>query len=89
MLENRRDGSSTYYPYHHNNRSNKVSRLNGENIAGAAFLFLSFLFIMASQVNAVFALLYPVYYILIATGIALILIGYRTWGNNKKSISYL
>lgn len=56
-----------------------VSRFNGENIAGAAFLFFSFLLMMAGQVNAIFGLLYPVYYILSAAGVALLFIGYRTW----------
>jgi len=58
-----------------------MSRLNGENIAGAAFLFFSALLMAAGQVNAVFGLLYPVYYILAATGAALVLLGYRTWRN--------
>lgn len=57
------------------------SRLNGENIAGAAFLFFSFLFMLAGRVNAVFALLYPVDYLLAAIGITLVLFGYRTWRN--------
>jgi uncharacterized membrane protein YfcA len=59
--------------------SNVPSRFNGENIAGAAFLFFSFLFMAAGQVNAVFALVYPVDYMLVAVGVALVLLGYRTW----------
>jgi len=55
------------------------SRLNGENIAGIAFLFFSVLFMAAGQVNTVFAVIYPVDYMLVAFGIALILLGYRTW----------
>jgi hypothetical protein len=56
-----------------------ISKLNGENVAGAAFLFLSFLFLVAGTVNAVFALIYPVCYLLVAIGIALLALGYRTW----------
>ena len=60
-------------------RIGKTSRLNGENIAGAAFLFFSFLFIAAGQVNAVFAVLYPADYLLAAIGVVLVVLGYRTW----------
>jgi hypothetical protein len=49
-----------------------MSKLNGENIAGAAFLFFSALLMYAGQVNAVFGKLYPAYYILVAAGIALV-----------------
>jgi hypothetical protein len=36
-----------------------TSKLNGENIAGAAFLFFSALLTYAGQVNVVFGKLYP------------------------------
>lgn len=61
-----------------------MSRLNGENIAGAAFLFFSALLMAAGQVNAVFGLLYPAYYILAAAGAALVFLGYRTWRNEAE-----
>lgn len=61
-----------------------MSRLNGENIAGAAFLFFSALLMAAGQLNAVFDLLYPVYYILAAAGAALVFLGYRTWRNEAR-----
>lgn len=63
------------------------SRLNGENIAGAAFLFLAFLFFAAGTVNPVFALIYPVNYLLVAIGAGLVLLGYRTWRNRSRSLS--
>lgn len=53
-------------------------KLNGENIAGAAFLFFSALLMYAGQVNAVFGKLYPAYYILAAAGVVLVFLGYRT-----------
>ncbi len=53
-------------------------KLNGENIAGAAFLFFSALLMAAGQVNAVFGKLYPAYYILASAGVALVFLGYRT-----------
>jgi hypothetical protein len=55
-----------------------MSKLNGENIAGATFLFFSALLMYAGQVNAVFGKLYPAYYILAAAGIGLVFLGYRT-----------
>lgn len=55
-----------------------MSKLNGENIAGSAFLFFSALLMYAGQVNAVFGKLYPAYYILVAAGAALVFLGYRT-----------
>jgi hypothetical protein len=67
----------------------RPSRLNGENIAGAAFLFFSFLFMAAGQVNAVFAVLYPADYLLVGIGAALVLLGYRTWRNEMKKVRSL
>jgi len=64
----------------------RPSRLNGENIAGAAFLFFSALFMLAGQVNGVFAVLYPVDFMLLAFGIGLIALGYRTWRNELKRV---
>lgn len=57
------------------------SRLNGENIAGTAFLFFSVLFMAAGAVNAIFATLYPVDFMFIAIGAALEVLGYRTYRN--------
>jgi hypothetical protein len=55
-----------------------MSKLNGENIAGAAFLFFSALLMYAGQVNVVFGKLYPAYYILVAAGVVLVFLGFRT-----------
>ena len=63
-----------------------MARLTGENMAGAAFLFFSALLISAGQVNAVFGKLYPATYILVATGIALVFLGYRTARNDEKAL---
>lgn len=60
------------------------SRLNGENVAGAAFLFFSFLFFAAGAANPVFESLYPADYLLAAIGVALLLLGYRTWLNERR-----
>ncbi|HEX7031814.1 MAG TPA: hypothetical protein VF172_02325 [Nitrososphaera sp.] len=61
-----------------------MSRLNGESVAGVAFLFFSALLMAAGQVDGAFGLLYPAYYILAATGVALVLLGYRT-GRNEAA----
>ena len=61
--------------------SNLPSRFNGETIAGAAFLFFSLLFMMAGLVNSVFAVVYPVDFMLLAVGAALEVLGYRTHRN--------
>jgi len=61
-------------------------KVNGENMAGAAFLFFSALLISAGQVNAVFGKLYPAYYILVGAGIALVFLGYRTSRNDEKAL---
>lgn len=63
------------------------SRLNGENIAGAAFLFFSFLLMLGGQMNAVLGLLYPAYYILVAAGTGLVVLGYRTYRSEQKRSS--
>ena len=64
----------------------RPSRLNGENIAGAALIFFASLFIAAGQVNAVFAVLYPADFLIIGFGVGLLILGYRTWRNeNRKS----
>ena len=55
-----------------------MAQLNGQNVAGAAFLLFSALLLYAGQVNSVFGKLYPAYYILLAAGTALVLLGYRT-----------
>lgn len=55
-----------------------MAKLNGENVAGAAFLLFSVLLMAAGQVNVVFGKLYPAYYLLAAAGAGLVLLGYRT-----------
>ena len=63
---------------------NKPSRLNGENLAGAAFLFFAFLLMLGGQLNPVLGLLYPAYYILVAAGAGLVMLGYRTYRNQLR-----
>lgn len=61
-----------------------MERINGETIAGCALAFLAILFIYAGQVNAVWAIALPADYVLLAAGIALIVLGrYTTMKSNR------
>ena len=55
-----------------------MGRINGENVAGAVFLVFSGLFLAAGTVNPVIASVREVFYVLVAAGIALVFLGYRT-----------
>ncbi|AIC14607.1 hypothetical protein [Nitrososphaera viennensis] len=61
-----------------------MSKINGENVAGAAFLFLASLFLAAGTINPVIASVAVVFYILAAAGAALVLLGYRTYRNEVR-----
>lgn len=62
-----------------------MGKINGENVAGAAFLFLSSLFLAAGMVNPIIASVAVVFYIFAAAGAALVLLGYRTYRNEAIS----
>lgn len=64
-----------------------MSRVNGENVAGVAFLFFSSLFLAASTVDPVIASVRVVFYVLVAAGIALVILGYRTYQHEQKIIT--
>lgn len=61
-----------------------MGRINGENVAGAAFLVFSGLFLAASIVNPVIASVRVVFYVLVAAGIALVLLGHRTYRHEQQ-----
>lgn len=63
-----------------------MGKINGENVAGAAFLFLSSLFLAAGVVNPIIASIAVVFYIFASAGAALVLLGYRTHRNETLSI---
>ncbi|HKU49660.1 MAG TPA: hypothetical protein VJP79_06895 [Nitrososphaera sp.] len=50
-------------------------RINGETIAGIALVFLAGLFIWASTMNPVWAIILPVDYVILAIGIGFIVVG--------------
>jgi hypothetical protein len=59
-----------------------MERINGTTIAGIAFVFLAFLFMIAGTVNAVWALLFPADFLILAIGIALMILG--IWTTRKS-----
>lgn len=61
-----------------------MGRINGENVTGAAFIFLSILFLAAGTVNPVIASVTVVFYVLVAAGVALALLGYKTYLQEQK-----
>lgn len=61
-----------------------MGRINGENVAGAALLFFSSLFLAAGMVNPVIASVREVFYVLVAAGIGLVFLGYRTYKNEQR-----
>jgi multisubunit Na+/H+ antiporter MnhG subunit len=62
-----------------------MGKVNGENVAGAAFLFLAGLFLVAGTVNPIISSVSVVFYIFIAAGVALVFLGYRTYQNELKT----
>ncbi|MCI0557647.1 MAG: hypothetical protein MN733_04070 [Nitrososphaera sp.] len=58
-----------------------MTKLNGENIDGVAFLFFSTLLISSGQINTMFRKVYPTYYNLVAAGISPVFLGYKVSGD--------
>ncbi len=61
-----------------------MGRVNGENVAGVAFIFFASLFLAASTVNPVIASVMQVFYVMVAAGVALVILGYRTHLHERK-----
>ncbi|HEX9320386.1 MAG TPA: hypothetical protein VF884_15745 [Nitrososphaeraceae archaeon] len=55
-----------------------MERINGETIAGIAFVFLSILFFYAGSVNSIWAIIIPADFLILAIGCALIILGIIT-----------
>jgi hypothetical protein len=62
-----------------------MSKINGENIAGTAFLFLAALFLAAGMVNPVVASVAIVFYLIAAIGAGLVFLGYRSYHSEVLS----
>lgn len=63
-------------------------RINGEIIAGIALMFLAILFIWASTMNPVWAIILPADYLLLAIGIGVIVLGVWTIVRSNRSSSH-
>lgn len=64
-----------------------MGRINGENMAGAAFLFFASLFLAAGTVNPIIDSVKQVFYVFIVIGTALVFLGYRTYTSERKIIT--
>ncbi len=53
-----------------------MTKMNGEVITGIALIFLAMLFIYAASVNKLWKLILPADFLLIALGVAFIVLGY-------------
>lgn len=62
----------------HDNRRIEMEKLNGEIVAGIAFIFISLLFIFAASVNSVWAIILPADYLIMAIGVGLVILGVMT-----------
>jgi len=56
----------------------ELERINGETIAGIAFVFLSILFLYAGAVNGIWAIIIPADFLILAIGCAFIILGVIT-----------
>jgi hypothetical protein len=59
-------------------RKFELERINGETVAGIAFVFLSLLFLYAGTVNDIWAIIIPADYLILAIGCAFIILGVIT-----------
>ena len=65
-----------------------MERMNGEIIAGVAMILLSLLFIYAAAVNSVWALIILADYLILAIGIALVVLGVMTLKKTEGPVSH-
>lgn len=65
----------------------RLERINGETIAGIAFVFLSILFLYAGAVNQVWAIIVPADFLILAIGAAFIALGVITLKRQHSLIS--
>ncbi len=61
-----------------------MERINGETLTGISLIVLSILFIGAAQVNAVWALVVTVSYMILAFGLAFLALGIVTLVRNRN-----
>jgi hypothetical protein len=64
-----------------------LERVNGEAIAGIAFVFLSILFFYAGSVNTTWAIIIPADFLILAVGCALIILGVITLRRQRALVT--
>ena len=68
-------------------KNNDLERVNGETIAGIAFVFLSIIFLYAGAVNSVWAIIIPADFLILAIGCAFIILGVITLKRKKNLVA--
>ncbi len=61
-----------------------MGKINGETITGIALIFLAILFIIAGTVNAVWALLFWADILILAIGVAFVILGIRSFWEEPR-----
>jgi hypothetical protein len=64
-----------------------LERVNGEAVAGIAFVFLSILFLYAGSVNTTWAIIIPADFLILALGCALIILGVITLRRQRALVT--
>ena len=65
-----------------------METINGETITGIALIFLAILFIYASSVNQVWALILPADFLILAIGGGFVTLGIMTMKKQKRTSSH-
>ena len=65
-----------------------METINGETITGIALIFLAILFIYASSVNQVWALILPADFLILAIGGGFVTLGVMTMKKQKRTSSH-
>ena len=65
-----------------------METLNGETITGIALIFLAILFLYASSVNQVWALIQPADFLILAIGGGFLALGIITMKRQKQTVSH-
>ena len=71
-----------------NNSYYLMETLNGETITGIALIFLAILFLYASSVNQVWALIRSADFLILAIGGGFLALGIITMKRQKKAVSH-
>ena len=78
----------TLYTCSMNKSYYRMETLNGETITGIALIFLAILFLYASSVNQVWALIRPADFLILAIGGGFLALGIITMKRQKQTVSH-